>query len=439
MEAPWCPKPKLLHSAMTQEEPSKSRLSMAKAFFSTATSKECKKFLKSRYRGLRRRTPLHIACMQRDPYLVTLFLVHGANPNALDILRCNPLLAMLIPMAVPGQCSSRTLRARCAEPEDDNTDTIAHALIAHGLDVNAQAGRFPRPTLSFLAARTLVRTMRLLLAHGANPNAVDDFRRTPLFLACTHHGSRGSYSYIQRREATVRALLEAGADPSISAAVHCKVKLNNPLCSQPFNLHPFVVSCLWITFPSMSYKTVRSLYRAAAVRPALESTFDAMIENCLRHLHGELLALLMQSGVLLDKARWQWERARDPVFPLEGLLFEWWNGRTHVFWIRIPDEDFLYDVTAASFPAFVSRLPAVLQYTVGTLRHLSRAAVRSAVLHSRQREFSQIQQELSAHGLAPGLVKDILGWWYDEEQGSSSAATTTSQTLGITLPCGAGC
>ena len=90
----------------------------------------------------------------------------------------------------------------------DNPALIA-ALLAAGADVRARA--FGRTALHFASKAGFVETVRLLLAAGADANAVDDDGLTPLWSAMQSGPS-------VRREPVVRLLLGGGADPEVPNA-----------------------------------------------------------------------------------------------------------------------------------------------------------------------------------------------------------------------------
>lgn len=89
-----------------------------------------------------------------------------------------------------------------------NCEALRRAVMDLGADVNAASNRGSCP-LHWAAGTGLVANCEELIYHGANPQAVDDNGATPLILAC---GGRQGVTREGSVVATVRALLEAGAD-----------------------------------------------------------------------------------------------------------------------------------------------------------------------------------------------------------------------------------
>ena len=133
---------------------------------------------------------LRLACYCGRLSIVQELLNHGANPKLENFQGENPLHLLS-----QGEYDS----------QEDGV-CIAQELLARGVDVNAQSKchRTPLHLASYLGRSAIA---RVLLEHGAKPNAKDDYGETALHLL-----SRGKY-YSQDDGASVaRQLIECGAD-----------------------------------------------------------------------------------------------------------------------------------------------------------------------------------------------------------------------------------
>jgi ankyrin repeat protein len=141
-------------------------------------------------RGREEKTPLREACQAGDMDIVEWLLNHGADVNAQGYLRWTPLHTA----ACYGQLKA------------------SQALIEHNADIHIQNDLGESPlhlAASPQVKRDHVDIMRVLLDHGANPNARDNDGSTPL-----HHSSwwqkQACGATIGTLEGT-RLLLEHGA------------------------------------------------------------------------------------------------------------------------------------------------------------------------------------------------------------------------------------
>lgn len=132
------------------------------------------------------KSALWLAAVNGSPDVCRLLLAHGADPNAAD----NDNVSVLEAALMHG---------------DANLMVIAD-LVRAGADVNAAPGATQKTPLMHAAAENAVRTARLLLEAGADPNAVDAHHRTALHIALQRTPSAD-----RRDIATV--LLDGGVDP----------------------------------------------------------------------------------------------------------------------------------------------------------------------------------------------------------------------------------
>ena len=164
------------------------------------------------YRGI---TPLHRAAHYNSYEATELLLEHGAGLDPIaesEGIRYTPLVTAVAAGSVE---VAVFLISRGAEPDmppseggitllhmaaDSNDPRTASALVAAGLDPNAQTAKGSTP-LHVAAREAAHETAALLLDAGAEPDARDDIQRTPLH-----------YAACQRTPETGRLLIERGAD-----------------------------------------------------------------------------------------------------------------------------------------------------------------------------------------------------------------------------------
>lgn len=144
----------------------------------------------------RGQTPLSIAIRQGDVRLVESLLSHGADPNGRSDDRDQPEIVE----SALGAChvSGRT-RTNALE--------ILNLLVSHGANVNL---RDTHGDTALLRAATCGANdvAKILIAAGANPNAVSDSGAVPLHQAI--------FAYQRNRDiGVVRTLIGAGANPFV--------------------------------------------------------------------------------------------------------------------------------------------------------------------------------------------------------------------------------
>ncbi|HEU4754180.1 MAG TPA: ankyrin repeat domain-containing protein, partial [Armatimonadota bacterium] len=130
------------------------------------------------------RTALHYAATSADPEVLRLLLAAGADPNAIDSHGETPL--------------SRAVR--------ENNEPAVRLLLEGGANVRLRPrSRNYTPPLCAAAEAGNLSLLSLLLEAGADPNAADGTRQTPLFAAARSADETGA--------PIAAALLRAGADP----------------------------------------------------------------------------------------------------------------------------------------------------------------------------------------------------------------------------------
>ena len=140
-------------------------------------------------RGVWDQTPLILASFQGHLDIVQCLLDHGADPNLQNNLQCTALRHA----AVIGHLE------------------MVRTLIAHSVDVNVQDGESWTPLYGAFwyghAKGDCHQLVRLLLEHGADPNARDNKRRISLHLV-----SSSPYLELPLKLEVARILLSHGAD-----------------------------------------------------------------------------------------------------------------------------------------------------------------------------------------------------------------------------------
>ncbi|KAI5816118.1 hypothetical protein BZA77DRAFT_369074 [Pyronema omphalodes] len=144
-------------------------------------------------------TPLHLAILSSNPSLVSYLLSLGHSTNTIyhgsnhNFLGQSPLH-----LSISSHPSSLTL---------------AHLLLTSGASISCRNKQLQTPL--HLASRCgNLSVLELLLQHGADENAVDQFGCTPLFYAAGGSREKDSYDGLTEEERieVVNALLDAGAD-----------------------------------------------------------------------------------------------------------------------------------------------------------------------------------------------------------------------------------
>ena len=136
------------------------------------------------------RTPLHLAALFGEVKVATVLAEHKANIDSLDNEGKTPLHLLL-------EGSSR---------DNDNILDLARLLLKHGANSNAQQKSKYTP-LHTAAFNGRLDVTQVLLDHGANPNTENEGRDTALHLV-----SRGEYDSQEHGAGIARLLLKHGVD-----------------------------------------------------------------------------------------------------------------------------------------------------------------------------------------------------------------------------------
>jgi ankyrin repeat protein len=219
-----------------------------------------------------RAQPLHLAVARRLPEMVRLLLDLAADVTTYTAWGLTPLALAL---ASKDTATESLLRARGAVEDLSMAlfagDPAAMATqLRAGAPAGASVGDLRTQLLFFAASAGLAEPSRLLLRHGANPNAQTQHltgerptMMAPLHLAATHGHHAGA-----------RALLEAGAAPRQGAQD-----------GAPTPLH--------LAAGGGYLETVRALLEHGADITALETGFNATPLGWAKHgKHAEIVALL---------------------------------------------------------------------------------------------------------------------------------------------------
>lgn len=148
-------------------------------------------------------------CMAGNLENVKSAIQNGANVNTKDptgnvplslaIEYCHLEIVRLLLSKKANITQTCVLRAIAGKANKEQLE-IVELLLRNGMDVNSRVG----PAAPILTLVADPKTMKLLISHGADINAVDATGETPLHYTC----------YFSREEAK-QVLLDAGADTTI--------------------------------------------------------------------------------------------------------------------------------------------------------------------------------------------------------------------------------
>jgi ankyrin repeat protein len=150
------------------------------------------------------KTALHAAAVTEDVPITEMLLTRGADVNARDDAGSTPLhVAMWLTEYWP-----INFRGRVGDHELWDSGPYLRLLLEHGADPNAKDAEGRTPLHRAADGRT-ADVVALLLGAGANPNAIDAKGRSPLFLTGHHH---------RLMTGSARMLLRAGANPQVTSS-----------------------------------------------------------------------------------------------------------------------------------------------------------------------------------------------------------------------------
>jgi ankyrin repeat protein len=119
-------------------------------------------------------TPIALAAEVNNLDAIKLLVDAGGNPNVATAYGTTPLM-------LASGAATDVQRARSIE-ERSMALTTAKYLVDHGADVNA-AGQFGWTALHSATYQGITDLMEFLVSKGANINAMDGFRQTPLSIS----------------------------------------------------------------------------------------------------------------------------------------------------------------------------------------------------------------------------------------------------------------
>lgn len=171
-------------------------------------------------------TPLLLAADQGNVFLVKMLLERGANASAYDDGGTSPLE----PAARNGYTEIVELLLQTSLDQKQKNQALFAAAdggpVAIQMEDSSQRPNHPRDAVPIAKWESWLRTVRLLLDHGAYIEARDPERNTPLLWAASH-GQTDIFRYLLERGADIQVRDKFGNTPLIAAACECALATMN--------------------------------------------------------------------------------------------------------------------------------------------------------------------------------------------------------------------
>lgn len=292
-------------------------------------------------------TPLHVAVDRRDPDLLRAHLARGVEPDDADRLGQTPLhlaaaagdaglvrILLEAKAAVDPKDSDGHTPAQLASDEDHadvvrllgsrgcaatdiflaaslgNTERLAALLRADGRAWTLRNSRGATPL--FLAAREgSAKAVELLLAAGADPNAEDETRWTPLH-AATAFGREEAVAVLLRGKANVRQRIgDRGPEPLHLAAEGGRAKIAELLLAHKADPEAATATKqlpLHLAVAAGSVATARVLLEHGAPVDATDKEGETPLHYACKQGNAELARLLLDHGAGVSVAAGEVQR-----------------------------------------------------------------------------------------------------------------------------------
>ena len=209
------------------------------------------------------RTPLQIACAERDTETIRLLINSGADVNPVTENRDPPLLTACKHLATE----------------------IARLLIKSGADVNRQdkQGRTP---LQIACAERDTETIRLLINSGADVNPVTENRDPPLFLACKY-GATEIARLLINSGADITTTNSSGITPLSYASFYGHTEITRLLINSGADVNPVTKHCgspLFTACVERDTETARLLINSGADLTPILNEKEIKLLNFLKEV-----------------------------------------------------------------------------------------------------------------------------------------------------------
>ncbi|WP_207002691.1 ankyrin repeat domain-containing protein, partial [Trinickia mobilis] len=290
-------------------------------------------------------TALHTAARANRPELVQALLKAGANPNAKDKDGFTPLhyaasrseivARQLLEAGAHEQMRTNTgLTAReilerhqpgLAEELGRGNAVLAKTLLEQGAEPNVVGtGPVAKPSpsttpLHFAAMHDNAEMAQILLAHGANVNAVDGQGLTPLHYAATQ--SQGLVDVLLKNGADVTMKMPTGATAKELLDLFGAERMKGAGAS-PKSVEPSAISVPEVQAPSLDVKAPDVVASQPAPRSVSDPDFSRESLLDPQQFEASVRPYARQLGTTEELARTYLEIIRDgrPDFSRESLL-----------------------------------------------------------------------------------------------------------------------